>query len=248
MQSENFRVILSYILKNVFLPSFFFELDKLKKCRFCTTFKNMCQWRREDEKQREEMTCITKKYPMKEQFIELGRRLFCVCHVKWRKTFCFDHKRVERKAGKECCEWESKFNKHRQTYQFNWIKFNNYSWWCYQKESSPFFLSTMYDSSILMRKSIKQKYYESKLSTLTWCWVLKVNESKKKHFHSELPPHSHKKICSLFIGSRISMCGYERAADDDDDGEFISDISDTICIFKWLSLSTNHKILLIMSL
>lgn len=139
MQNENFRVILSYILKNVFLPSFFSELDKLKKCRFCTTFKNMCQWRKEDEKQREEMTCITKKYPMKEQFIELGRRLFCVCHVKWRKTFCFDHKRVERKAGKECCEWESKFNKHRQTYQFNWIKFNNYSWWCYQKESSPFF-------------------------------------------------------------------------------------------------------------
>lgn len=44
------------------------------------------------------------------------------------------------------------------------------------------------------------------------------------------------------------LCGYERAADDDDDGEFISDISDTICIFKWLSLSTNHKILLIMSL
>lgn len=72
-----------------------------------------------------------------------------------------------------------------------------------------FSLSTMYDSSILMRKSIKQKYYESKLSTLTWCWVLKVNESKKKHFHSELPPHSHKKICSLFIGSRISMWIWE---------------------------------------
>ena len=119
-----------------------------------------------------------KKIPWR-SFIELGRRLFCVRHVKWRKTFCLDHKRVERKAGKaeqECCEWKSKFNKHRQTYQFNWIKFNNYSWWCYQKELSPFFLSTMYDSSI----DAKVHKRETLLVEIVYSYLMLSSQSEWK--------------------------------------------------------------------
>lgn len=81
-------------IEKCFFSFLLFLLFKLKKCRFCTTFKNMC--REEEETKREEwgaMACITKKkvYPMEELY---WVRLFCVCHVKWRKTFCLDHKRV----------------------------------------------------------------------------------------------------------------------------------------------------------
>lgn len=212
----------------------------------------MCRVR-EREGGKSAMACIT-KYPMVLYWVSKRRQFLCVCNlclqccwiVEWMQTFASDQKR-DAEDEEEFCEWKSKFNKHRQTYQFNWIKFNNYSWWCYQKEF-PFFLPATFSlysplySHIYIQRVHKCGAIWVKIVLSPGYWKLYRILVESISFISPFTDWRKEKTIKKYVSSFIVIRNVFWGEQDGMVavlswwwwGIYLSDISDTICIFKWL--------------